>query len=170
MRRFILIVSMLSGFQVVASGADREQEQSQLRFSLGYGNAFRGFPGALRNHSVQGGMQLVWARGFGVGVEGGLHGVCNHCDFRGSFAANGYYHFRLPRHLERLEPFVTAGYTVALGPGTNSSLFNFGAGINLWLIDLWSRQDTAVRVEIRDHLSFDKGAHFPEIRIGLAFR
>jgi hypothetical protein len=87
------IVSLLSGFQVIASGADREPEQLQLRYSMGYGNAFRSFPGALRKHSAQGGMQLVRARELGVGVEGALHGVYDHCDFQGSVAANGYYYF-----------------------------------------------------------------------------
>jgi hypothetical protein len=48
MRRFILVMSMLFGFQIFASGADREQEQLQFRFSLGYGNAFRGIPATPR--------------------------------------------------------------------------------------------------------------------------
>jgi hypothetical protein len=93
------------------------------------------------------GGELAIGRGVGVGIEGGAVGLPD--DYTDSVlgiaSANGYYHF-LFKKPGRVDPFVTAGYSLAFRNGT-SNLFNFGGGLNYWIWD-----SLAVRVEFRDHV------------------
>ena len=151
--------------------AAQEAERQGLRQYLFYGNALHGFPGGKGSNELGAGFELIGSKGAGVSVEFGSRGIgssekCSLCTY--AVSANGSYHFFLPgRQLENLEPFVTAGYTLAargepLGNFFHS--FQYGGGVNYWFNDL------ALRLEVRDHLSLASGPrHSPEFRIGVTF-
>lgn len=186
MRRLVLITISLLGLPLAA--AAQESEYSPLRAYILYGNAFRGFPGGPQKHNIGMGGDLVVWKGLGVGLEVGLHikgggeviggpswydgddywnQEDEECDCEVSLSANGSYHFAPSRILPQLEPFVTAGYSVATrsGPAYGFHFFNYGGGINYWF-----SRETALRLEVRDRLAFGNGpVHMPEFRVGLTF-
>ncbi len=159
MRRLFLIAAGLFLFPTLAA--------AQIGWlHVGYGNAFRGFPGALNNHSAIMGFEYA-PKLLGAGFEWELRSVCNKCDFRGSLTVNGYYHLPLGKRKQDFDqlnepfvPFITAGYSRAFRPyNTGLNMLNFGGGADFFGF---------VRFEIRDSLSFENAvAHHPEFRIGL---
>jgi hypothetical protein len=169
MNRSLLVTLGLLLLPVLAVA--QGEERQGLRQYLFYGNAIHGFPGAKGNHELGGGFELITSKGPGVSLEFGSRGIgssekCSLCAY--AVSANGSYHFFLPvRRLENLEPFVTAGYSLAMRGeplGNFSHSFQFGGGVNYWFNDL------ALRLEVRDHLSVANGpTHSPEFRIGLTF-
>jgi len=155
----VLLLSTLAEAQESQQPGTKAQIEELFRANLAYGNAFRGFPGALRNHSAILGFEYA-PKALGAGFEWELRSICNHCEFRGSLSVNGYYHFLQLGGKAILEPFVTAGYSRAFRPyDTGLNILNYGGGVDLFGF---------VRLEVRDSLSFAGGvAHFPEFRTGL---
>ncbi len=84
--------------------------------------------GKLISQGAIGG-EFVPLRVFGVGAEIGA--IAGHNSF-GTFSVNGYGHLPVPGRA-RLEPFLTAGYTAAIGLlGFEGNAANFGAGLVCW--------------------------------------
>lgn len=106
------------------------------------------------------------AKGIGAGLE--VAAIGPRQDFidnaMGTFSPNGYYHFIHGKE-SRLDPFVTAGYTLLFRTG-HANLFNFGGGTNYWF-----RNHLGVRLEFRDHVWSESGGtlHFWGFRFGFAF-
>lgn len=111
----------------------------------------------------------------GLAVGGELGAITN-LDRRGVVvlgSLNGSYHFDHHRH-NKVDPFVTAGYTGLISDGSLSA-FNFGGGVNWWFL-----RHTGLKLEFRDHIT-QTGFSFlstggsttiqmPEFRVGIAFR
>jgi hypothetical protein len=116
-----------------------------------------------------GGVDGFIYKGFGVGAEIGGFGN----DYVvGIGSVNFSYHF-LPGATERrIEPFVSAGYTLFFRAGVRSGV-NVGVGINRWL-----NKNVALRFEVRDNFhgpggpvfGFSGGGHLIGFRIGMTFR
>jgi len=103
-------------------------------------------------------------RGLGIGPEIGVRGPIPNVNdsVHGLGSLNLSYHF-LPKMTDRkLEPFVIAGYAVAVRAGVLHGT-NFGGGVNLW-----RKRDFALRFEVRDTVLL--GAHQVGFRIGVTFR
>jgi hypothetical protein len=72
-------------------------------------------------------------------------------------SANGLYRFR-----SRIEPFITAGYSLAFRSRT-AHFGNIGGGIHHWM------GNTGIRLEVRDHIR-DGVTHWISFRAGIVFR
>jgi hypothetical protein len=111
------------------------------------------------------GGEAVLAHGVGVGAElGALGSTSNYPDsVFGVFSPNGYFHFIHRR--DRLDPFVTGGYTLFFRSG-HANVFNWGGGFHYWFA-----RHAGARFEFRDHVYSSGGTeHYWGIRIGLAIR
>jgi hypothetical protein len=112
-----------------------------------------------------GGGEFAIGRGIGVGIEGGAVGPTEDYtdNVLGIASANGFYHF-FPSKSARIDPFATAGYSLAFRRGT-ANLFNFGGGMNYWFTDT-----LALRFEFRDHV-WGNGStlHMWGFRFGFTF-
>lgn len=153
-----------------------------LAFSLiapfgAYGQYTRGYvfvsPGGLTSagttqslFSLGGGAERLLSRGIGAGAEVGavFPGNGPIKDTSGLFSLNGYYHFKSD---ERLDPFLTAGYSVLFRSSTEN-MVNFGGGATYWFHD-----NRGLLLEFRDHVGSPKSGptgNYWEFRIGLTFR
>ena len=111
-------------------------------------------------HVGGGGEAFVW-RGLGVGgevgyvrpVDGGGAGL---------LSVNGSYHWNARSHW-KVKPFVTAGYSLAVGSGV-ANLTNVGGGITYWMKDR-----LGLRVEYREYVWRWHGVA-REVRFGVALR
>ena len=150
-----------------------------LAFSFGaaaqysHGYAF-GAPGGISTrganqatvHAGAGFDVLVWRKWVGFGAEAGYLTPTDSID-SGVFVTspNGYLHIPVDWD-RRLDPFVTAGYSLFFRSSTRN-LWNFGGGMNWWLADRWG-----LRFEVRDHV--DSGSrstvHYWNLRFGVSFR
>jgi hypothetical protein len=73
--------------------------------------------------------------------------------------------FRAKDEHNRVEPFVTGGYTLFFRWGAANG-FNFGGGVNYWLKD-----HIGLRFEVRDTVWTSGGLiHYLGFRIGVTFR
>ena len=92
------------------------------------------------------------------------------------------YHTRPSTKNRKLEPFVIGGYTFFVRPGLGLGIANggnFGCGINIWL-----KEHTALRLEVRDtfggrstsvqyesgYTTYTMPQHLVSFRLGLTFR
>ncbi|HYM12284.1 MAG TPA: hypothetical protein VEU62_16230 [Bryobacterales bacterium] len=129
-------------------------------------------PGGVSTHgSTSGTIQIgaggeaVFGRGIGAGAElSALGPTSRFSDLIGVLSLNGYYH--PARSASRLDPFVTAGYSLGFRSG-HINLFNFGGGVNYWF-----HPKIGAKLEFRDHLHAPSGGtiHYWGVRVGLAFR
>ncbi len=105
-----------------------------------------------------GGEWLAW-KNLGAGAE--LGGVFGNDGF-GTASFNGYFHFPPINHDKKLDPFATAGYTAAIQLFDASHAFNYGFGVNYWLLP-----HLGVRGEFRDLIP-SGGNHYWTFRFGIA--
>src|SRR5262245_1083422 len=121
-----------NGYWYVAPGGSTSGGQTHFMIQLG------------------GGGEFALGRGIGFGIEGAAVGPTdNYTDgVFGIASANGYYHF-YPSKSARIDPFATAGYSLAFRKGT-ASVINYGGGLNYWL---W--ENVALRFEFRDQVFAD---------------
>jgi hypothetical protein len=128
-------------------------------------------PGGATNGRTQTTMHLgggaeinVW-RNIALGLEGGALGLTEEWthNVRAVASLNGTYSFR-PDGV-RLDPFATAGYSIAFGRGTDH-MPNYGGGLNYWF-----SQELALRFEFRDHVLKRpvNNIHLWGFRFGLSF-
>jgi hypothetical protein len=83
----------------------------------------------------------------------------------GILSTNGFYRFTNSPSLQKVTPFVTAGYSLGFREGT-INMANFGGGL-----DYWVRDRMGLRLEVRDHVwPGDPAAHFLMFRVGLVGR
>ena len=112
-----------------------------------------------------GGYERLVYRGLGVSTEIGVQkeGGASY----GLFSANGSYHFTGLARIQKLVPFLTAGYSGAFNGGGGESWVNFGGGV-----DYWFRDRVGLRLEFRDNLDSHhrEPIHFLGFRVGLAWR
>jgi hypothetical protein len=112
------------------------------------------------------GGEKVLGKGVGIGAEIGALGERQYFSDTvfGVFSPNGYYHFNHGRHI-KVDPFVTAGYTLFFRSGS-ANLFNVGGGLNYWV-----KHSLGVRLELRDQVQPGGGSavHYWGFRLGLVF-
>lgn len=139
MRQILTIFLVAVGLSAAASA-----QQSHGYLFIAPGGISSGGHTATTVHLGAGG-EVGLAKGVGLGAELGALGPRQ--DFAGNLmgvvSANGYYHFRRE---EKLEPFVTAGYSLFFRSG-HANLFNFGGGANYWF-----HSKLGLRLEFRDHV------------------
>jgi hypothetical protein len=163
MRQFLCLV----GLTAIVAGAAVAQSSNGYFFVAPGGASCCGSTRATVQLGAGGELGLV--KGIGVGAE--LSALDIHQDlfalggntWLGVFSPNGYYHF-FRSGGGRLDPFVTAGYTLLFRSGT-ANLFNFGGGATFWFAD-----HLGVRFEFRDHLATDPTVNYWGFRFGLALR
>jgi hypothetical protein len=148
-----------------AAAADPEKEYQ------GYGYLF-GAPGVISPGGSSlvhfgGGGEGKLAKGVWFGGELGYLSPPSHwSEGIGAGSVNGAYHFIRQRRNVKLDPFVTAGYTLLFRGGV-ANFGNFGGGLNYWI----SRR-AGLRLEFRDQLGSPCGCtqHLVGFRVGLALR
>ncbi len=94
-----------------------------------------------------GGPKYITSTGLGVGAEIALSAPKEKfSSFQaGTGSFNGYYVFKLPA--EKVEPFVTGGYTRTFLNRMGGDWGNFGGGVTVW-----STQSIGILTEFRGHL------------------
>jgi hypothetical protein len=132
------------------------------------GAAARGETGLWTAH-VGGGGEGFFTKHLGLGGDVGYLTPFRHWkDGIGTFSPDFIVRFRAKNDGNKVEPFVTGGYTLFFREGTVSGA-NFGGGLNYWFTDR-----VGLRFELRDNVSIPGGdvstTHFVGFRIGLTFR
>ena len=160
MKALIGITALLLTLPLLASAQTPNSSRGEGYVFFGLGARDTG-SGAL--HIGGGGEGFVYRR-LGLGAEIGAvwpwSGPGGEEEGLGS--ANLSYHF-LPKTMDkRLEPFVTAGYSMQFRAGIRHGV-NAGVGTNIWL-----RENLALRLEGRGHVLKRWG--LGEFRIGVTFR
>ena len=156
---------------LTAQTPNRSRSQGYVFIAPGVGDTGSGRQATLQFGA--GGEGFIY-RGLGIGVEitpvgplptnryGSQYGLSWIDELVGAGSANLSYHL-LPADTERkLEPFVTAGYTMFFRAGISQGS-NFGGGINAWL-----NRKLAMRFEVRDQITWRR--RNLGFRIGLTFR
>jgi hypothetical protein len=114
-----------------------------------------------------GGGRYISKSGAGFGAELGLGGPKDHFadTYAGTFSTNGYYVFKTSN--EKVQPFVTGGYTRTFGHGSGHNWGNFGGGVTYW-----AGSRVGLLVEFRDHITREQGitGQMYGIRLGVAFK
>jgi hypothetical protein len=113
-----------------------------------------------------GGGEAILGKGIGFAAEIGAIGPTRALgESIGAASLNGSFHF-MRRKDRRVDPYVTAGYTLIFRSGTEN-LFNVGGGLNYWFANR-----LGLKVELRDHVMSEccGTAHFWGVRAGIAFR
>jgi hypothetical protein len=121
------------------------------------------YSGKLISQAAVGG-EKVFGKGFGAGGELGF--VAGHTSF-GFVSLNAYYHFAHNGTAQKVDPFLTVGFTPAFELFTGARGANLGFGLHYWFF-----RHLGVRAEFRDIVipSASPGANFWGFRGGIAFR
>lgn len=115
------------------------------------------------------GVEFVIRSVIGAGAEIGA--VAGHDSFA-TFSVNGYGHLPVSSR-GRVDPFVTGGYTAAVGLlRFEGNFVNFGGGIVYWL-----HRSVGLRLEFRDFVRLgtvpagvNRPGRFYTVRAGIAFQ
>jgi outer membrane protein with beta-barrel domain len=177
MRKSIWIAALMliiSGQALAQNKAQTQpQADSERRVqTFGFIGIFRPTGGGSNLTHFGGGLEALITKGIGAGADiSGNYQRSALVNGDGSILAilsvNGYYHFLNGAKSQRLDPFVTGGFSrafnVNVGNGTTTrfNLFNFGGGTNFWLTDRF-----AVRGEFRDQV---RSGSAIALRVGLNF-
>jgi len=118
---------------------------------------------------VGAGGEGFFTKNLGLGADVGyLTPMRSWSDGIGTFSPNFVARFRAKSDENKVEPFVTGGYTRFFGDGSANGV-NFGGGTNYWFKD-----HVGLRFEVRDNVmippSMDLTVHHVGFRIGLTFR
>jgi|SRR5712671_1553859 len=170
MRTFLCLATLWVGLSQPASSQELGRSKGQGYFFVapGLGN----IPPSNANIHIGGGGEWLLRKGFGMGLEIGALGPLGKGpermpfrwtdNVRGLGSANFSYHFLPSTTDQKLEPFVTAGYSTFFRAGISNG-YNAGAGVNIWV-----KNKTALRFEIRDHQSYNRDTL--SFRAGMTFR
>jgi hypothetical protein len=122
--------------------------------------------GRLATAHIGGGGEGFFTRNLGLGADlGYLTPMRSWGDGIGTFSPNFVVRFRAKDDYNKLEPFVTGGYTLFFRSGTANG-FNVGGGVNYWFKDRFG-----LRFELRDNVWTEFGTvHYVGFRIGVTFR
>ncbi len=129
----------------------------------GHGYLYFG-PGSERTAHLGGGGEGFVYQGLAVGGEIGY--LFSRDEFRyglGLLSANAAYHVNARSHW-RLQPFVTAGYSLGFRQGAGHYV-NAGGGVTYWFSD-----HAGLRVEYREYIPTAWRGDLREVRFGLALR
>jgi hypothetical protein len=168
MRRLVSIgvVFCACTLTALAQSPNVSRGQGYVFFAPGFGNI--GPDRAQADVHIGAGGEGFIYKGLGLGAEIGPVGPLSTSGFGwsdfvvGLGSANLSYHL-LPGTSERkLEPFVTAGYSLFFRAGISQG-YNAGFGVNRWL-----KRNVAMRFEVRRHFSYHP--QFTGFRMGLTFR
>lgn len=120
----------------------------------------------LATAHVGGGGEGFLTRNLGVGADlGYLTPTRSWGDGIGTFSPNFVVRFRAKDNDNRVEPFVTGGYTLFFRSGTANG-FNVGGGVNYWF-----KECVGLRLELRDNVWTEFGTvHYVGFRIGVTSR
>lgn len=117
---------------------------------------------------IGGGGEAFFNRYLGAGADiGYVAPYSSFSDGIGIFSPNVVARFRPKNKENKIEPFVTGGYSLFFRSGTVSGA-NFGGGVNWWV-----KEHLGLRFEIRDNIwvpQGDEAIHFVGFRIGFTFR
>jgi hypothetical protein len=168
MKRIILATIILALVPCLgqAQTSDYSRGHGYFYFAPGFA-ASSGEKGTATAHIGFGG-EGFFTRHFGAGVDAGyVTPFENFKDGIGTFSPNFVARFRAKSDDNKVEPFVTGGYTLFFREGTVSGA-NFGGGVNYWF-----KKRVGLRLELRDNVSIPGGdvsmGHFVGMRIGLTF-
>lgn len=159
----ILLIGLLP---LLAAAQDSKYSRGHGYFYVAPG--VRTAPYAKPRSTIQvgGGGEAFFTRHLGLGADlGGLK--VSGADWLGTLSPNFVARFRAKDDENKVEPFVTGGYTLFFRSGTVSG-YNFGGGINYWF-----RDRVGVRFEARDSVWVASDApdlHLVGFRIGVTFR
>jgi hypothetical protein len=158
--------AFFSLFLAVCAGNLHAQRSNGYIFFAPGGVNCCGEPTAM---TLQGGFGGEWVIGKGIGAGGELSALGTREYFTesvvGVVSPNGYYHFIHNRD-RKLDPFVTAGYSMMFRNG-HANMYNFGGGMHYWF-----RNALGLRLEFRDqvlHGGYNPTVHYWGFRVGLVF-
>jgi hypothetical protein len=169
MKRVLLALLLVALVPVWASAQDPD-------WSKGHGYAYfaPGLAGAqgetgMTTAHIGGGGEGFFTRNLGLGAEVGyLAPFESFSDGIGTFSPNFVARFRAKSGQNKVEPFVTGGYTLFFSSGTANGV-NFGGGVNYWF-----KEHVGLRFEVRDSAMIpgegQATTHFVGFRIALTFR
>ena len=163
MRRLVGTILVLVSLPLLAAAQTDE-------FSRGHGYAYFApsvtSPSSVTWAHMGGGGEGFFTRNLGAGAEMGyLTPMQSWSSGVGTFSPNFVVRFRAKDGNNKIEPFVTGGYTLFFRSGADSG-FNFGSGVNYWLKDR-----VGLRFEVRDNVWTQGGTvHYVGFRIGVTFR
>jgi len=116
---------------------------------------------------IGGGGEGFFNRYLGAGAEVGyVAPYSSFSDGIGIFSPNVVARFRPKSNGNKVEPFVTGGYSLFFREGVVHGA-NAGGGVNWWF-----RERLGLRFEVRDNIMMESGetAHFVGFRFGFTFR
>lgn len=158
MRKLIFAISLL----IISGMAASAQSHGYVLIAPG-GLSGSGYTNGVYHIGV--GADAVFWRGLGFSPEVGYvtGTTSNFQDGFGLGSLNGTYHFA---RRNRLDPFVTGGYSIIFRSG-HVNLANFGGGVNWWFL-----KRLGLKLEFRDHVDVQNGGNFHlwQGRFGLTFR
>jgi len=163
MKRLIRTLFLLASLPLLASAQSSD-------YSKGHGYAYFApgvsSPSSVTYAHVGGGGEGFFTRYIGAGADlGYLTPIRSWSDGIGTLSPNLVARFRAKDKNNKLEPFVTGGYTLFFRSGTASG-FNFGGGVNYWLKD-----HVGLRFEVRDNVWTQYATiHYVGFRVGVTFR
>ncbi len=163
MKRCVILmcVLMILPMTALAQGGDYSKFDGYAFFAPGFSS-----PSTRTLAHVGGGGEGFFTRNLGAGAElGYLTPMSSWGDGIGTLSPNVVYRFRAADASNKLEPFVTGGYTLFFRSGTANG-FNVGGGANYWLKD-----HLGLRFELRDNVNV-QNATIPYFgfRVGVTFR
>ncbi len=169
MKQLIGTTLLIGLLPLLAAAQDSEYSKGHgyLYFAPGFAAA-KGETGMGVAHMGGGGEGFL-TRNLGLGADVGyLAPFEAFSDGIGTFSPNFVARFRAKSDENKVEPFVTGGYTLFFRQGTANGA-NFGGGANWWF-----KERVGLRIELRDNVMIPGGdvsaPHFVGFRIGLTFR
>ncbi len=164
MKRAFYVVLLLICLSALALG------QSVQAYGFVAPSQFRTAGNGAFGFGFGGGIKYITSTGLGVGAEAGAVAPKERL---GAFMAamtsfNGYWAFKLPA--EKIEPFITGGYSRTSFNDQGANWGNFGGGVTIWASETLGLL-TEFRAHMRkiqaDRLGADK---ILEVRIGAVVR
>jgi hypothetical protein len=164
MRRLIVTALWIVWLPLVvaAQGTDASRGHGYVYFAPGVTS-----PGGTGTMHLGAGGEGFFTRNLGLGADVGYVAPFeSFTDGIGTFAPNFVTRFRAKSDDNKVEPFVSGGYTLFFREGTANGV-NFGGGLNYWF-----RERLGLRFEVRDNVMIANGetGHFVGLRVGLTFR
>jgi hypothetical protein len=124
-------------------------------------------PGGRGTMHIGAGGEGFFNRYVGAGLDAGYVAPYeSFSDGIGTLSPNFVARFRPKTQDNKVEPFVTGGYTLFFRSGTANGA-NVGGGVNWWF-----KEHVGMRFEVRDNIMIESSetAHFVGFRFGLTFR
>lgn len=144
-----------------AQGTDYSRGQGYVYFAPGVATEWEN----AKTVQVGAGGEGFFSKYAGLGADAGY--LAQFEDYRnlGTFSLYAVGRFRAKTSDNKVEPFVTGGYTHFFRWGTPNGI-NFGGGVNYWF-----KEHVGLRFEVRDNARGSRPLHhFVGFRVGVTFR